>query len=84
MKFRIENISRVDCFWTVTCKDMQGKKDKEEKKEEKAAFDIFPKDGKLAPGKKLTLTTTKTRLMSKKPAPNTTPSSLALNKQASS
>ena len=53
MKFRIENISRVDCFWTVTCKDMQGKKDKEEKKEEKAAFDIFPKDGKLAPGKKL-------------------------------
>ena len=58
MKFRIENISRVDCFWTVSCKDMQGKKDKEEKKEEKAAFDIFPKDGKLAPGKKLTLTTT--------------------------
>ena len=66
MKFRIENISRVDCFWTVACKDMQGKKDKEEKKEEKAAFDIFPKDGKLAPGKKLTLTTTFVPLKKKK------------------
>ena len=29
MKFRIEHISRVDCFWSVSCKDMQGKKDKE-------------------------------------------------------
>ena len=66
MKFRIENISRVDCFWSVSCKDMQGKKDKEEKKEEKAAFDIFPKDGKLAPGKKLTLTTTFVPLRKKK------------------
>ena len=66
MKFRIENISRVDCFWSVSCKDMQGKKDKEEKKEEKAAFDIFPKDGKLAPGKKLTLTTTFVPLKKKK------------------
>ena len=66
MKFRIENISRVDCYWSVSCKDMQGKKDKEEKREEKAAFDIFPKDGKLAPGKKLTLTTTFVPLRKKK------------------
>jgi len=66
MKFRIENISKVDCFWTVSCKDVQGKQNKEEKKEEKAAFDIFPKDGRLAPGKKLTLTTTFVPLKKKK------------------
>ena len=60
MKFRIENISKVDCSWSVQCKDDPSSKkaDREEKKEDLLVFDINPKEGKLAPGKKLTLTTT--------------------------
>jgi len=59
MRFRIENISRVDCSWNVVCKAISGKRQtKEEKKEDQTVFDIYPKEGKLAPGKKLTLTTT--------------------------
>ena len=60
MKFRIQNISKVDCSWSVVCKDDPSAKktDKEEKKEDLGVFDITPKDGKLAPGKKLTFTAT--------------------------
>ena len=67
MNFRIENTARVDCSWTVSFKDMTNKKEgREEKKENISAFDITPKEGKLTPGKKLTLTCTFTPIRRKK------------------